>query len=156
MSAMVDGHYWESDDSYAHSTVTYNYNTDQHYIDIDSKKVEPLKNEIRYQLGITVGWPPAVGKYYFNNDGPYTKIYEGATGKVYGWAKNGIEDYFVSFSKNGFVEITELTKQYMKGNFEYVAAYTQGSDLIDTISVTNGEFYLRISVSGEPWNGPTK
>jgi hypothetical protein len=67
-----------------------------------------------------------------------------------------MHESFATYSINGFIDITGLTKTSIAGSFEFVSVNTpQGSPLVDTISVQNGQFYVPITlVSGMPLEGP--
>lgn len=78
-----------------------------------------------------------------------------AAGIINGWTNGRADDQFLCFSVGGYEEITEISKEFIKGHFEYNAVIVQGVDLIDTVRVNNGAFFVPINVvSGKAWDGP--
>lgn len=157
MSATIDGYVWEADKDYAWAQLEYNFNAAEHDVEIYSQNSKLLEDGIRYQIGLYINYPPAKGVYKFNNIGPDKVYANNAAADVHGWRSNGTDDFFVSYSIDGQVEITEITKEFIKGSFEYnaVTAKDSNSSASDTIRVRNGKFYIPINVvSGKKWEGP--
>ena len=157
MSATINGFVWEADKDYAWAQLEYNFNAAEHDVEIYSQNSKPLDDGIRYQIELYINYPPAKGLYNFNNVGPEKVHANNAAADVHGWMRNGMDDFFVSYSIDGHVEITEITKEFIKGNFEYnsVTAKDSNSNFSDTIRVKNGKFFIPITVvSGKKWDGP--
>ena len=152
MTAQINGMSWSADKDNEVAQLDYNYDANAHFLWIRSQTFNPLPNGIRYQIDIYVFKPVSIGKFYFN----YNGVEMNAIGGVNGWKKNSIDDYFIGHSINGFVEITDLTRNDISGVFEFTAVTEKTSSDLgnDTIFIADGKFYVPIIVTGKEWYGP--
>jgi hypothetical protein len=155
MTAEINGMVWTAPDGWAFANLDYNYTTEHHDISVRSQNNPYMSNGTSYNVCFSVHCPPVTGKYQFNNAGSVVNSTNGSIGYVYGYMDFGIDDYYLVHSINGFVEITNLTKSDIRGNFEFDAAGYDSNVTSDTMHIMKGSFFVPITgVSGYPWNGP--
>jgi hypothetical protein len=152
MKAQINGMDWSADKDGTWFQMDYDNTLDYHVTNIFSRS-EKLLDSIQYKIDITSRHYPKNGKYFFDNTSPFIP-YDGAAAIVFGWVKKGsANESFTTQSFNGFVEILEINKTYMKGRFEFDSKRTQGSTAIDTFQVRNGSFNIPLTVvSGKERN----
>jgi len=157
MTADVNMMAWAADKGFGTATLDYDFDAHDHFLTLWSQTENPLPNGVRYQVGIDVHSHLSKKRYNFNNNESVMNEIGGASGIVYGWKKNGEDDYFCGYSINGFIEITDLTKDNIDGFFEFnaVTAMSSFDPGNDTIDVQNGKFHVPIGmIIGKDWNGP--
>lgn len=153
LSAEINGMKWSADEHYSWFQMEYDYDLQYHTTHIYAQ-CEKLIDSTRYEISITHRYYPETGKYYFNNSPGSIPYRNGAAGTVYGWVKkNGLEYQFNSQSFNGFVEVLEINKSFLRGTFEFDAQIMHGPNTGDTLRVRRGIFFVPLTlVSGKEWN----
>ncbi len=156
-TAQINNINWIGLKSYSIGQLDYNHDANAHFLTIRSKADGISEDGVRYQFSIMINKPVSKGKFYFNNNGMIVDAIGGVSGAVIGWRRDGVNDYFVSYSINGNVEISHLTKENVSGVFEFTAVIDKvyGESGNDTISVKSGKFSVPIAgISGKAWDGP--
>ncbi|MFD2515008.1 hypothetical protein ACFSRY_14125 [Pontibacter locisalis] len=151
--AQVNSKEWHAGDG-GHAQLEYNRDLQAHTLRIYGGSMQ-LPDGNSYELGIYINHPVSAGKFYFNtNPTPFTDN-EWANG--YAIVRRGETTFYTANSIDGFVDITSLTKESLKGTFEYTAVTNWSSTHAggDTIKVKKGEFYIWLSNGSDmPWDGP--
>lgn len=151
-AANINEKEWRYDDLPT-AQLEYNRYKEFHELWVYAGSVE-LDDGNSYELKLHVGYPASTGKFYL------TKTQSGAGAD---WAsgsvtvRRGDTGYITATSINGFIDITHLTREDMKGTFEYTAVTNWSSTHAggDTIKVENGEFHLMlIGGHSSTWEGP--
>jgi len=109
-------------------------------ITIECETSDTINDGGRYQFTFSVRNPNLLGKHFYNNTGSLFNEGNGAIGIIHGWLNNYTEDFFRSYSINGYFEITEHTDEYTKGMFEFDAPLVINNDTISVINIREGKF----------------
>jgi hypothetical protein len=148
MSAIINGQPWKvTNFGQAYFGPQYNHSKNSFYINIGSDDQSP--NTICRSIAIEFDFVPKMGKYYFNNIAP-SQIDSGIIAE---YTYNNVNHYSTKWSNGGYVEIESITKDDIKGSFNFTAK----GDITDstTTTITLGSFYV-VNVGGGdmPWPGP--
>ncbi|MES1216394.1 MAG: hypothetical protein ABUT20_12835 [Bacteroidota bacterium] len=110
------------------------------------------KDTVCRGIWITFTYVPALGKHYFNNS-PLSYLPD--PGLIANYLHYDIASDLqeTRYSMDGYVVVTELTRDDIRGTFTFNAKSDSGTDTT-VIAVTEGSFYLHNYGGSDYWAGP--
>ena len=137
MTAKINGLNWSDDKNNAYAHLDYDHDIKAYFLSISSGNLIQVPTGMKYRIIIDISKPFSKGKFFFIDN---------AYGSVDGYSPT-LGD-FRSHYINGFVEITDTTRNNVGGTFECIAVTDKSSSYLtnDTIVVTDGKFLVPISI----------
>jgi len=152
MSAEINGVEWKAGREWFQ--LDFLYDLGYHRTDIYGE--DESFNGINYNISIGHSYYPQLGKIYFNSKNDEVPYENGASGSISGWFDIEKNNFFTCSSTTGFIEITEINRYSMKGNFEFEASNHYHSNYGNYV-VKKGKFFVPLTlVMGASWNGDYK
>jgi hypothetical protein len=103
-------------------------------------------------IWISFDYVPTVGKHYFNNV-PLSYLPEGGMLGYYSYYNTVSNTWDNRYSKDGYVEITSISRDELKGNFSFNSIAQSSTDTA-VVAITSGAFYLPFTAGSDYWTGP--
>jgi len=150
MQASIDGLDWTADMTNTEGVITYDSDASEHHVSIISQTRDTLPNGRRYEIELMLNYPPVKGIYKLNNQSA-TIPEPGAGANCHGWKDQIINNYFITWSTNGIVEITDITRASISGQFHFDAIATGTNPYVKAVSVTDGTFYVPLTQESSNW-----
>jgi hypothetical protein len=110
------------------------------------------KDTICRGIWISFDYVPTVGKHYFNNL-PLSSLPDSGMIGYYTYFNTISDGPQARYTKDGYVDVTEIGRDDFKGTFTFNAVAESSTDTT-VIAVTKGSFYLHNYGGGDNWPGP--
>ena len=110
------------------------------------------KDTICRGIWISFDYVPTIRKHYFNNL-PLSFFPDSGMIGFYSYYNPAVDGWQTRYSKDGYVDVTEISRDGFKGTFTFNAV-AEGSADTTVIAITKGSFYLRNFGGGDNWPGP--
>lgn len=153
MEAFVDGLPWKADMGNTLATIMPDTNGANFRCTIESFTSDSLPNGTRYEINLFLNHLPYRGIYPLNNVGAVIPV-PGAGANCHGWTKNLLFNFFMAWSNDGTLEITEVTRFTLRGSFQFHAMASGSNPYVQEVTVTQGSFFLPLLKKETDWFTP--
>lgn len=120
---------------------------------IESHTFDSLSNGTRYEIDLLLNRLPYRGTYPFNNADAVVPV-PGAGANCHGWTKDLLFNFFMAWSTEGTLEITEVTRFTLRGTFQFRAVASGTNPYLREVTVTQGSFFLPLLKKQTDWFTP--
>lgn len=152
MTAEINGVEWKAEREWFQ--LDFLHSLGYHRTDIYGETLS--SRVIYYNINLDHSYYPQLGKVYFNNTGAEVPFQNGASACIWGWLDAQKNNFYSCHSTSGFVEITEINRYSMKGNFEFEASNNYHPEYGSYV-VKKGKFFIPLNlVIGASWDGDYK
>lgn len=153
MEASVDGLLWKADMGNTIASLIPDTTGWKFRCSIESHTFDSLSNGTRYEIDLILNRLPYRGIYPFNNSGAIIPV-SGTGANCHGWTKDLLFNFFMAWSTEGTLEITEVTRFTLRGSFQFRAAATGTNPYVQEVTVTQGSFFLPLLKKDTDWFTP--
>jgi Family of unknown function (DUF6252) len=136
--------------NFARFSAELNHNDNRWSIHILSDNVE--QDTVCRGIWITFDYVPKVGRHYFNNS-PLSFLPKSGLIGIYSYYNTIGNTWQTRYTKDGYVDVTEINRDEMKGTFTFNATTESITDTA-IVAVTKGSFYLHNYGGSDYWPGP--
>lgn len=153
MEASVDGRPWKADMGNTLASIMPDTSGVNFRCTVESHTFDSLSNGTRYEIDLILNHPPYRGLYPLNNSGAVIPC-PGAGANCHGWTKDLLFNFFMAWSTEGTLEITEVSRFTLRGSFQFRAVATGTNPYVQEVSVTRGSFFLPLLKKETDWFTP--
>ncbi|PTB96476.1 hypothetical protein C9994_07125 [Marivirga lumbricoides] len=128
-------------------SLDYNYSSQLHTYRISAESEDDSFDGYRYNLDISIYYPPKKGQYIVNNEDSMFHI-----PGVYATCCWNSVSYDCAYSINGYMNIIRVSRGFISGEFGIDLVHSQGFEIESEIGLHNGSFKIpiRSSSGGKP------